>query len=568
MTTPRIHCAIYTRKSSEEGLEQSFNSLDAQREACEAYILSQRHEGWQVVSNPYDDGGFSGGNIERPALKRLLADIAAKRVNTVVVYKVDRLTRSLADFAKIVEQFDKQGVSFVSVTQQFNTTTSMGRLTLNVLLSFAQFEREVTGERIRDKIAASKRKGMWMGGVVPLGYDLLDHQLILNPEEAERVKTIFHAYLSERCVSKLQIYLEKNNIRSKRRLSKTGNASGGNAFSRGSLYILLQNRVYLGDIMHKGVPHKGQHAAIINRDLWDQVQEQFKANLQAERTRPRATDKSLLTGLLFDEEDNRLTPTHTNKRGKRYRYYTSQALTEKKSDAQRTPMRIPAEEIEELVLTQVKSFLRSAQRLMDEISKDRSSVHESTAIIKECEKWVTASMDRVGLVLQSILAKVIVGQHVIRLELNRSEIRTLFLGDQVDVEPDPSNPSAEEVVTIEISAEFTRFRGEVRFQLAPETGHGRTRPIPSLVRAVARAHYWREQVLSGQILSEQQIANQEGVNRRYINRLVPLAFLAPDITEAILDGKRHVNLTLDNRAAEIPSDWAGQRKMIEHSFSQ
>jgi site-specific DNA recombinase len=568
MTTARIRCAIYTRKSSEEGLEQSFNSLDAQREACEAYILSQRHEGWQVVSNPYDDGGFSGGNIERPALKRLLADIAAKRVDTVVVYKVDRLTRSLADFAKIVEQFDKQGVSFVSVTQQFNTTTSMGRLTLNVLLSFAQFEREVTGERIRDKIAASKRKGMWMGGVVPLGYDLLDHQLIFNPKEAERVKTIFRAYLAEGCVSKLQIYLEKNNIRSKKRLSKTGNASGDKAFSRGSLYILLQNRVYLGEIMHREVPHKGQHAAIIDRNLWDQVQEQFKANLQAERTRPRATDKSLLTGLLFDEEGNRLTPTHANKKGKRYRYYTSQALTQNESNEQRPTMRIPAEELEELVLSQVKSFLHSPQRLMDEISKDRSSIHENTTIIKGCEKWVTASIDRVGLVLQSILAKVIVGQHVIRLDLKKSAIRKLFLGDQVDIESDSPILSTEGIVTIEVPAAFRRFRGELRFQLAPETGQGRTRPIPSLVTAVARAHHWREQVLSGQILSEQQIATQEGVNRRYINRLMPLAFLAPDITEAILDGKRHVNLTLDNRAAEIPSDWARQRKMMKHSLSQ
>jgi DNA invertase Pin-like site-specific DNA recombinase len=229
--TARVRCAVYTRKSSEEGLEQSFNSLDAQREACEAYILSQRHEGWHAVSTRYDDGGFSGGNMERPGLKELLDDIDAKRVDTVVVYKVDRLTRSLADFAKIVEQFDKQGVSFVSVTQQFNTTTSMGRLTLNVLLSFAQFEREVTGERIRDKIAASKRKGMWMGGVVPLGYDLDDRHLVVNPEEANRVKEIFQAYLVEGCVSNLQICLEKKNIRSKKRLSKTGNASGDNAFS-------------------------------------------------------------------------------------------------------------------------------------------------------------------------------------------------------------------------------------------------------------------------------------------------------------------------------------------------
>ena len=245
-------CAIYTRKSSEEGLQQSFNSLHAQRQACEAFVKSQAGEGWRPVKAKYDDGGFSGATMDRPALKTLLAHVKEKRIDVVVVYKVDRLTRSLADFAKIVEIFDSDDVSFVAVTQQFNTTTSMGRLTLNVLFSFAQFEREVTGERIRDKIAASKRKGMWMGGVVPLGYDLEDRHLVVNPEEANRVKEIFQAYLTEGCVSKLQIYLEKSGSRSKKRLSKTGNASGDNAFSRGALYELLQNRIYLGEIMHKG----------------------------------------------------------------------------------------------------------------------------------------------------------------------------------------------------------------------------------------------------------------------------------------------------------------------------
>ena len=356
----RVRCAVYTRKSSEEGLEQSFNSLDAQREACEAYILSQRHEGWHVVSTRYDDGGFSGGNMERPGLKKLLDDIAAKRVDTVVVYKVDRLTRSLADFAKIVEQFDKQGISFVSVTQQFNTTTSMGRLTLNVLLSFAQFEREVTGERIRDKIAASKRKGMWMGGVVPLGYDLEDRHLVVNPGEANRVKNIFQAYLAEGCVSKLQIYLETNNIRSKKRLSKTGNASGDNAFSRGALYSMLQNRIYLGEITHKDKSFPGQHPAIIDQNLWDRVQVQFKANVQAERKRPRVTSISLLTGLLYDEVGNRFTPSHATKKGRRYRYYVSQALIQRRSKKPTGQGRLPADEVEELVLSQLAALLQSA----------------------------------------------------------------------------------------------------------------------------------------------------------------------------------------------------------------
>jgi DNA invertase Pin-like site-specific DNA recombinase len=337
MTTPsRIRCAIYTRKSSEEGLEQSFNSLDAQREACEAYIVSQRHEGWQLIPTQYDDGGFSGGNMERPA-------------DTVVVYKVDRLTRSLADFAKIVEQFDKQGISFVSVTQQFNTTTSMGRLTLNVLLSFAQFEREVTGERIRDKIAASKRKGMWMGGVVPLGYDLEDRHLVLNPAEADRVKEIYRNYLKLGCVTKLQAYLEQQGILSKKRMSRTGRASGGASYSRGALYLILHNRIYLGEIKHKAAFFPGQHPAIIDQKLWDQVQLKFQSNLQAARKRPRATEQSLLIGLLYDEQGNRFTPSHATKKGRRYRYYVSQAVVKNPGSRHNGPVRIPASEIEELV---------------------------------------------------------------------------------------------------------------------------------------------------------------------------------------------------------------------------
>ena len=340
-TLSRIRCAIYTRKSSEEGLEQSFNSLDAQREACEAYIVSQRHEGWQLIPTKYDDGGFSGGNMERPALKRLLADIAARRVDNVVVYKVDRLTRSLADFAKIVEQFDKQGISFVSVTQQFNTTTSMGRLTLNVLLSFAQFEREVTGERIRDKVAASKRKGMWMEGVVPLGYDLVDRHLVLNPAEADQVKQIYQTYLRLGCVANLQAHLEKEGIRSKKRTSRTGRTSGDAIFSRGALYLMLHNRIYLGEIVHKDASFPGQHPAIIDQKLWDQVQLQFQSNLQAARKRPRTTEQSLLMGLIYDEQGNRFTPSHANKKGRRYRYYVSQAVIQNAKKSHYGPARGP-----------------------------------------------------------------------------------------------------------------------------------------------------------------------------------------------------------------------------------
>ena len=320
MSKPTVRCAVYARKSSEEGLEQSFNSLEAQREACVAYIQSQKHEGWVAAKEHYDDGGFSGGTMDRPALQKLLGDIVAKKVDTVVVYKVDRLTRALNDFSKIIEIFDSHGVSFVSVTQQFNTTTSMGRLTLNVLLSFAQFEREVTGERIRDKVAASKKKGMWMGGVVSLGYDCVDHRLFVNQKEAEKVREIFRQYLRLGCVKKLKDYLEREKIRSKVRTSKTGLTSGGATYSRGALYHLLNNRIYIGEIVHRGQSYPGQHDGIVSRRLWDRVATRLKSNNQADQTRKSHSASSLLTGVVFDTNGVRFTPTHTLKTGKRYRY--------------------------------------------------------------------------------------------------------------------------------------------------------------------------------------------------------------------------------------------------------
>jgi site-specific DNA recombinase len=411
-------CAIYTRKSSEEGLEQSFNSLHAQREACEAYIVSQRHEGWQLVPTLYDDGGFSGGTIERPALKRLLEDVAAKRIDTIVVYKVDRLTRSLADFAKIVEAFDKQGVSFVSVTQQFNTTTSMGRLTLNVLLSFAQFEREVTGERIRDKIAASKRKGMWMGGVVPLGYSLEGRRLLLQPEEAETVRQVFTRHLESGCVSKLQESLERTGIRSKQRTTKSGTARGGAVFSRGALYLMLQNRIYLGEIPHKGNSYPGQHPAIIDQGTWDAAQAQLAANLQAPRKRPRVTEQSLLTGLLFDREGNRFIPTHFNKAGKRYRYYVSQAAGKEKSTT--APTRIPAEEIEARVLEQLKGLIHSPQRLLGVLNGPSTNASFIRELMHASEAFAKRPDGELLQLVRTITKTVVVGAESIEMRLSRS----------------------------------------------------------------------------------------------------------------------------------------------------
>ena len=346
----RKRCAIYTRKSSEEGLEQEFNSLAAQREACEAYIRSQQHEGWLLARNRYDDGGFSGGNLERPAAQRLLADIRAGRVDIVVVYKVDRLTRSLADFARLVELFDAQRVSFVSVTQQFNTTSSMGRLTLNVLLSFAQFEREVTGERIRDKIAASKKKGMWMGGNVPLGYDASERMLVINPAEAETVRRIFALYRELGCVRRVKEEADHLGLRTKCSATANGTERGGKPFSRGHLYALLSNPIYTGQIAHKGKLHPGQQPALIDDESWSTVRNRLADNTRDHRRRGKAAELSLLAGLLVDARGERLTPSHAVKKGRRYRYYVSAALITDAGKDRAQGWRLAAREIEEAVI--------------------------------------------------------------------------------------------------------------------------------------------------------------------------------------------------------------------------
>ncbi len=307
-------CAIYTRKSSEEGLEQDFNSLDAQREACEAFIASQKREGWSPVGEMYDDGGFSGATIERPAFQRLLKDVGAGRIDVVVVYKVDRLTRSLSDFAKIVDIFDQHAVSFVSVTQQFNTTSSMGRLTLNILLSFAQFEREVTGERIRDKIAASKKKGMWMGGLPSLGYDVKDRKLIVNETEAETVRHIFRRYVELKSVRELKQDLDSAGVVSKVRTASDGSPYGGQPLARGALYLMLQNRIYCGEVVHKGKSYPGEHEPIINEAHWNDVQAILSKNRVDRANGKSGNGPSLLTGILFDAQGGRMSPTHATKK--------------------------------------------------------------------------------------------------------------------------------------------------------------------------------------------------------------------------------------------------------------
>ena len=391
-------CAIYTRKSSEEGLEQDFNSLQAQREASEAFIKSQASEGWKLIKTAYDDGGMPGGTMERPALQRLLADIGESLVDVVVVYKVDRLTRSLADFAKIVEMFDARGVSFVAVTQQFNTTTSMGRLTLNVLLSFAQFEREVTGERIRDKIAASKRKGMWMGGVPPLGYEVRERRLVVNPTEANTVRYIYERYLELGCVRQLSKELDERGIVSKVRISKKGVKSGGWRFSRGALYELLANPIHIGEIRHKQERYPGQHEAIVPHELWERVQQRLRLNAARGRQSSTSAIASPLAGKIFDANGEPLYAQGAAKAGRRYRYYVSRSLVNGSSSDERKCWRLAAPEFERAVAIATQHILSDRAGMLEILersglqSPDLRTTIESTSALPA--DWKTKPIPR------------------------------------------------------------------------------------------------------------------------------------------------------------------------------
>jgi DNA invertase Pin-like site-specific DNA recombinase len=359
--TNLLRCAIYTRVSTEQGLEQEFNSLDNQREASEAYIKSQAHEGWRLNRDRYDDGGFSGGSMERPALQKLLDDVRARRIDVIVVYKVDRLTRSLADFAKLVELFDEHAVSFISVTQSFNTTTSMGRLTLNMLLSFAQFEREITGERIRDKVAASKKKGIWMGGAVPIGYRVENRALYVVEDQADFVRDLFRRYLNVGSVVRLKVVLDAQNVRLPIRTAGTGRKTGGGLISRGHIYHILSNPIYSGRLRHKGEVHEGLHETIVDEDIWSRVQDLLAEQTQR-RKAPSADSHSFLAGKLFDDRGHRMGPSHAAKGGRRWRYYISRAVLKGRSQDAGSVTRVPAAEIEKQVSQAVRSFLPSPER--------------------------------------------------------------------------------------------------------------------------------------------------------------------------------------------------------------
>jgi DNA invertase Pin-like site-specific DNA recombinase len=568
----RVRCAIYTRKSSEEGLEQSFNSLHAQREACQAFIVSQRLEGWREIEANYDDGGYSGGSLERPAVKALLADIDAGKVDVVVVYKVDRLTRSLADFAKIVERFDARGVSFVSVTQQFNTASSMGRLTLNVLLSFAQFEREVTGERIRDKIAASKKKGMWTGGPVPLGYNLKEHKLVVNQDEAPIVRQIYRRYLELGCVRKLQAELEERGVLSKRRVSRLGRKSGGVPYSRGALYSILQNRLYLGQIAHRGALYAGQHPAIIDETLWQDVQTRLKANTVAKHTGARAAEPSLLAGLLYDDRGNRLIPSHCRKGGRRYRYYFSEATlgTGKGLGAVR---RIPAAELEDLVRRRLSTFLLSSNDLVAQLGQTDDSAFTTKALTTAGQAKGTAlpksAVSDVRAFLLAVSVRVVISQEKITVPVARRSLRAKLLGAPPPAgmrprsQADRPQSDEEDAVILTIDAKLSRLGSEIRLILPPEVIAERTKRLDeALIKAIARARSWYEKLLAGDVDSLATIAKQLRVHPRYVGRIFRCAFLAPSIVEAILEGRQPPQLTVEKLRLGAPVLWTDQHKRI------
>jgi DNA invertase Pin-like site-specific DNA recombinase len=551
MTEPRSkgRCAIYARKSSEEGLDQAFNSLHAQREACEAYILSQKHEGWQVLPGTYDDGGFSGGNMERPGLKKLLADISASKIDTVVVYKVDRLTRSLSDFARIVESFDSQGVSFVSVTQQFNTTSSMGRLTLNVLLSFAQFEREVTGERIRDKIAASKKKGMWMGGPVPLGYDLSNRQLIINPAEAETVRSIFARYLALKSVTDLQIELEHSGVRTKQRVTLSGREVGGVVLCRGALYHLLGNPLYVGKTAHKGQLYDGMHNAIIDQETWDRSRELLRENAVKRRRRKNLPSGRMLHGKLASEDGRLYTPTHSTKGGRRYFYYT--LLGEAGTRSTQSARRLPAAEIEARVIDSLGSFLEDAIYLAE---------HFSGLPIRDTRMLTSAAAHRVTLLrdgveqeraqlIGRIVSSVVVQSDALEIEISKAALRAELLGAGDD--------DCEGAITLRAPCHFAKRGNEVRLIL--ESGAQPSNPNPAVVKAVAQAKTWYEWITKGEVFSMRGLAKRTGFNENYVSRILDLAVLSPEITEAILRGDHDPSLTVAQLTATLEVDWTRQR---------
>jgi len=544
----RLRCAIYTRKSTEEGLEQAFNSLDAQREACASYVLSQCHEGWALAPDLYDDGGFTGGNMDRPALKQLLADVRAGRVDVVVVYKVDRLTRSLADFAKIVEVLDEAGASFVSVTQAFNTSNSMGRLTLNVLLSFAQFEREVISERIRDKVAASKARGIWMGGPVALGYRVEDRKLIVVPEEAERVRHIMRRYLESKNIFDLLDQLERERVVSKVTVGRDGTLRGGVPFRRGALYHLLSNRTYLGLTVHKGKAYPGQHEAIVDQELFDAVQAKL-----AERTHPRSSARakrcvSLLAGMIHDEHGRPMSPIHTQNHGRRYSYYASNAGDGSKDLA----LRLPAGELDAATKAALASLLGNPHALREKLG-DLEPSHVF-ALADHCtdlaERLRSMSTAEVRDLLKRLTLTVRVAREHATASIGANALLAL-----VEIQSD-----SDQRVTLSLPTTTTFYGHEQRLRLDPPASQAAARNA-RLVELIARGFAARDHLLA---MNPDQVTAMPTTQYRHLERIARLAYLAPDIVRGVMDGRqpRSLNARTLARLGSLPLDWAEQRTKL------
>jgi DNA invertase Pin-like site-specific DNA recombinase len=482
-------CAIYTRKSTEHGLELEFNSLDAQRDACEAYIKSQASQGWRALPQHYDDPAYSGGNLDRPALQQLLKDIDAGRVDVMVVYKIDRLTRSLADFAKLVEAFDAKSISFVAVTQQFNTTTSMGRLTLNVLLSFAQFERELSSERVRDKVAASRRKGKWTGGTVPLGYDAKDKKLVINKAEAETVRCIFKRYLELQSFGKLVEDLDAKGIVTKRRDTKVRKFNGGIPFTYGPLAYFLKNRVYIGETGHKDKWFPGEHEGIVDRKTFDQVQQLLKSKSDG-RDATRTASEALLLGKLYDDKGNRMSPSYSTKNGVRYRFYLSSALLRGRKTDVGSVGRVSAAEIESAVLTALQPH-----QGREETNNGR---------------------DPFGAVE--------------RVVISRDQLMLTVEGS--------SGASIPAEITVAWSAK-AKDSAVVESSGAPEDSHNET-----LIQSIVRAHVWMDSLREGTYKSIEDLANANRMHPKVVRQALRLALLSPDVTSVILEGRQPAGLSL------------------------
>ncbi len=549
-------CAVYTRKSSEEGLEQDFNSLHAQREASEAFIKSQQGEGWKLVKTAYDDGGLSGGNMERPALQRLLEDIRHGLIDVVVVYKVDRLTRSLADFAKMVEVFDAQGVSFVAVTQQFNTTTSMGRLTLNVLLSFAQFEREVTGERIRDKIAASKRKGIWMGGCPSMGYDVCDCRLVVNQAEAETVRNIYQRYLKTGSVPKLKKALDRDGVVSKIRVSRKGIRSGGQSFSRGALYELLSNPIYIGEIRHKRERHPGQHEAILERELWEKVQQSLRDSATRPSESPTKAPPSPLAGKVFDENGEPLYAQGAVRRGRRYRYYVSRALARGSAPEGKRGWRVPGPELERAVAIAARSILDDKVAILEALNvagMGDADFNQVLTLVAEWRERLLAERER-SITLVELVEKAALTNEGIRLGLSLS----VPCGC-------PSSAPLHKVLHLFRFVPLKVKRRGVEMRLIINGTDEPRRPDAALLKAFARARGWFEELATSRVGSLVEIARREGLAKRYVTRLTKLAFVSPAFVEAIAEGEvpseTNLQMLMDGRIA-LPLGWSDQEKLF------